>query len=265
METQLETQIDEKIEGAKRGERFDPEIREKMILDHLMLVKYMAKRLANHLPACIDMEDLIEVGIIGLIDAIEKYDPTKNIKFKTYAEFRIRGAILDELRSLDCTPRSVHQKAKQFESAYQDAEKKIGKEATSVEIAQEMGLSVDEFNQLSQQTKGFSVLNIEDIEKGLSKKEKENLIGMLKYSYDEHVLEYLNYKKIRDVLSEAIEGLPARQKTVLSLYYWNEMSMREVGELLGLAESTVSSHHHRGIKHLRQKVKELSTRLDLYQ
>jgi RNA polymerase sigma factor for flagellar operon FliA len=261
----LEDQMNGNEEQWKKRKGFDPETREKMIMDHLMLVKYIAKRLANHLPACIDLEDLIEVGIIGLIDAIEKYDPTKNIKFKTYAEFRIRGAILDELRSLDCTPRSIHQKAKQFESAYQDAEKKVGKEATSAEIAQEMGLSVEEFNQLSQQTKGFSVLNIEDIEKGLSKKEKENLIGMLKYSYDEHVLEYLNYKKIRDVLSEAIEGLPARQKTVLSLYYWNEMSMREVGELLGLAESTVSSHHHRGIKHLRQRVKELSNRLDLCQ
>lgn len=252
-----------KPEAGKKKKGFDHKTREKMIMDHLVLVKYIAKRLANHLPACIDMEDLIEVGIIGLIDAIEKYDPTKNIKFKTYAEFRIRGAILDELRSLDCTPRSIHQKAKQFESAYQDAEKKVGKEASSSEIAQEMGLSVDEFNQLSQQTKGFSVLNIEDIERGLSKKEKDNLVGMLKYSYDEHVLEYLNYKKIRDVLNSAIEGLPARQKTVLALYYWNEMSMREVGDLLGLAESTVSSHHHRGIKHLRQKVKELSNRLDL--
>ena len=262
----MEEQKEEvKQDGGKERNGFDPETRERMILDHLMLVKYIAKRLANHLPACLDLEDLIEVGIIGLIDAIEKYDPTKNIKFKTYAEFRIRGAILDELRSLDCTPRSIHQKAKQFESAYQDAEKKVGKDATSVEIAQEMGLSVEEFNQLSQQTKGFSVLNLEDIDKGLSKKEKENFIGMLRYSYDEHVLEYLNYKEIRDVLSEAIDELPARQKTVLSLYYWKEMSMREVGELLGLAESTVSSHHHRGIKHLRQRVKELSNRLDICQ
>jgi len=234
------------------------EDRNQLILDHLPMIKFIATRIANRLPPNVQTEDLVEAGIIGLLDAIEKFDASKDVKFKTYAEFRIRGAILDELRAQDWTPRSIHQKVKRVEKAYIDVEQKKGRAATDEEIAAEMNISLDKYHKLINQVRNVSIISLEDLTKILPIDEKDNILECLKSAQDETIYEKVNLKQVKDLLAKAINELNTKDQMILSLYYWDELTMKEIGSILGLAESTISERHTKAMISLKQKLYEVA-------
>lgn len=234
------------------------EERNKLIIDHLPMIKFIATRIANRLPPNVQVDDLIEAGIIGLLDAIKKFDISKEVKFKTYAEFRIRGAILDELRAQDWTPRSVHQKVKRVEKAHLDVEQRTGKPASDEEVAQEMNVPLDKYHKLINQVRNVSIISFEDLNKVLPMDEKENILECLKSPQDESIYEKLNLKQIKNLLSGAINELHPKDQMILSLYYWDELTMKEIGSIMGLAESTISERHTKAMISLKQKLREVT-------
>jgi len=164
MEASFEESMEADLRTAKEERGTIPQnLREQIVLEHAPLIRYIVNRIAVRLPSHIDLDDLHNTGVIGLMDAIEKYDPEKNCKFKTYAEFRIKGAILDQLRSLDWVPRSVRQKSRRLERAYGEVEQRLGRQASEEEVADSLGLQIDKFHELMNQVRGISLVNLEEI------------------------------------------------------------------------------------------------------
>ncbi|MBM4301783.1 MAG: FliA/WhiG family RNA polymerase sigma factor [Deltaproteobacteria bacterium] len=241
--------------------KLDPKWQEQMVLQYAPLIKYIASRLALRLPSHISMEDLISSGIIGLIDAVQKFDPSKNINFKTYAEFRIKGAMLDELRSLDWIPRSVRKKTHLIEDAYATLQRSLGRPAEAEEVAELMGLEIGRFYQLLDETKTVSVVALEE-----GRKTTGGHAGYL----DHEVLETINDDNARDsflavhfsglqeVMVQAIESLPDKEKLLVSLYYYEELTMKEIGQIMGYTESRISQLHTQAMYRLKHKLREYS-------
>ncbi|MGA1869000.1 MAG: sigma-70 family RNA polymerase sigma factor [bacterium] len=246
----------ENYPAQETKEEISLEERNKIIIEHLPMIKYIASRLANRLPPCVETNDLIAVGVLGLMDAIEKYDVTKKVKFKTYAEFRVRGAILDELRALDWTPRSVHQKGKLIEEAYHYIEQRKGRPATDEEIAQRLKVDIQTFHKMLNQTRNVTMIHIDDLARSIPEEDRDNILECLRNPDDDDFLDKLNLLEMRDLLAHAIMELPKKEQMVLSLYYFEELTMKEIGKVMGLAESTISEHHSKAIIHVRQKLKK---------
>ncbi len=243
-------------ELLSKNKRLTTEERGQLILHYAPLIRYVAGRLAMRLPPHISIDDLISSGVMGLIDAIEKFDPSKKNQFKTYAEFRIRGAMLDELRSLDWVPRSLRKKASDLEKAYADLEKRLGRPAEDEEVAQALGISLDEFYQLLDQTKNVTFLDIEMIRRRLpDNNSEEDLFDLIADNGDQDPFVRLNMSEVKEILKEAIQGLPEKEKLVVSLYYYEELTMREIGEIMGYTESRISQMHTKAILRLRAKLR----------
>lgn len=232
----------------------DPTIKDEIILEYAPLVKYIAQKIASRLPSNIELDDLISCGVIGLMDAIEKFDSTRDNKFKTYAEFRIRGAILDELRSQDWVPRSVREKAKIVEKAYAKLDKELGRPATDDEMCTELACSMDEFHELINKSKSVSLLNIEDAA-AMSKGDKRLMVSLMETSRSANPQNAVNYKRAQDVIKEGIKTLPEKQRLVLSLYYFEDLNLKEIGQVLDVTESRVSQLHTQAIIKLKAKLK----------
>jgi RNA polymerase sigma factor for flagellar operon FliA len=233
------------------------EKRNDMIMEHLPLVKYIAARIAGRLPSHVEVDDLINAGILGLIDAIDKYDPTRKIKFKTYAEFRIRGAIIDELRSLDWVPRSTRQKASRLERAYAEVEQRLGRAANDVEVAEHMGISVEDLTQMLCEARGVSVISIDELRGDADDNFERNL---LEYLADPETIQpdvKLNLDQIYQIVADAIDNLPEKERLVISLYYYDELTMKEIGEIMDITESRVSQIHTKAVIRLRSKLVHL--------
>lgn len=213
-------------------------IKEELVMKYMPLVKYVVGRIAHRLPSHVSYEDLISAGIIGLIDAIKKYDPSKNIEFKTYAYYRIKGAILDELRAMDWMPRSMRKKAKTIEDTYHKLEKKLGRQANDEEVASELGIECDEFYKLLEECKNMVILTAEEIENYIAE------------DWTLHLLE------IKEILALAIKTLSEKEKMVISMYYYDQLTMKEIGYVLGLSESRISQIHTKAILKLRAKLKQ---------
>jgi RNA polymerase sigma factor FliA len=229
--------------------------REEMILKYTPLIKYVAHRLAMRLPPHISVEDLYSSGVIGLMDALDKFDPQKKVKFKTYAEFRIKGAMLDELRSLDWVSRSVRQKASQLERAFHNLEKKTGRAADDEEVAQEMGLSLEGYFSMLNEVHGIFLLDIESIRKKMPKIAEDDLIDLIIDEKEAHPFHSLSLQELKKVLTQAIEELTPKEKTVISLYYYDELTLKEIGEVLGFTESRICQIHTKAILKLRNKIR----------
>jgi len=220
-------------------------------------VKYIAARIAGRLPSHVEVDDLINAGILGLIDAIDKYDPTRKIKFKTYAEFRIRGAIIDELRSLDWVPRSTRQKASRLERAYAEVEQRLGRAANDVEVAEHMGISVEDLTQMLCEARGVSVISIDELRGDADDNFERNL---LEYLADPETIQpdvKLNLDQIYQIVADAIDNLPEKERLVISLYYYDELTMKEIGEIMDITESRVSQIHTKAVIRLRSKLVHL--------
>lgn len=235
----------------------DPEKRNELTLAYTPLIKYIASRLASRLPAQVSLDDLISCGIIGLIDAIDKFDINKNVQFKTYAEFRIKGAMLDELRSLDWVPRSIRRKITDLEQVYSVLEKKLGRPATDEEVAQKMNMPLENFHKLLDETKTVTFLDIELLrQRNPDTLLSDNLSDAFK-GIDTDPYAALNLAEIRDQLAKAIDELPEKERLTVSLYYFNELTMKEIGHVLDYTESRISQMHSKAMLRLRTKLKTI--------
>jgi len=233
------------------------ENREAIIREYAPMVKYVAGRIAVRLPPHIEIDDLISVGVLGLFDAIQKYDPSRGARFKTYAEFRVRGAILDELRSLDWVPRSIRQKSAMLDAVSQKLMGELGRPPEDDEVAAEMGLDLEAFYATLYQTRNVPVLSLEDM--GLTKEsgESQNLLECLagKRDADPHV--QMRLEELKEAIARGIDQLPDNERLMISLYYYEELTMKEIGEVLGITESRVSQIHSKAVYRLRTRLKTL--------
>lgn len=231
----------------------DPAYRDQLISEYLPYVKRIVQRLAVHLPSTVDIDDLMNVGVIGLIQAVDRYDPRRDNKFMTYAIFRIKGAVLSELRARDFLSRSNRRKIRELESAYQRLEQKLGREANDKEIAQELGIELEQVYRTKQMS-SISFISLEEL--GVSSKdEKEKLMSFLANNEDD-ALNLTKLKELKEALAGAIKQLPEKERLVISLYYLDELTMKETGKVLGITESRVSQIHSQAILHLRSKLRK---------
>jgi len=238
-------------------QKLDPKIKAKVITDFTPLIKYIASRIAMRLPPHVDIQDLINAGVIGLMDAIEKYDASKAIKFKTYAEFRIRGSILDELRSMDWVPRSVRQKARRIEGAYARLEGILGRPASDEEVAEELDIDIENFYKLITETASVTLLSLDDFGDDEINSSKRNLIEFVMQEEREWSSHKLGLAEVRDMVAKAIKSLPEKEQMVISLYYYDELTMKEIGHVLKFTESRVSQIHTKSILRLRSKMQKI--------
>jgi RNA polymerase sigma factor FliA len=253
------------FDSARHARAYEPQIeanaeREQLILEHMPQIKYIAQRISAKLPSHVELNDLVGAGVLGLLDAIEKFDPSRGVKFKTYAELRIKGAILDSLRNLDWAPRSLRKKSKDLERTYKDLEQRLGRPASDKEVSDEMGITLDEFYELVDQIKG---LNLGSFQELAAQNDDKNSEPLVKYVPDAPQLDpffVFHKSEIRNILGGAIDALPKKERLVVSLYYYDELTMKEIGKVLGVNESRVSQLHTKAMLRLRTKLRRMKER-----
>jgi RNA polymerase sigma factor FliA len=221
--------------------------REALIEAHLPQVKLVAERMAVKLPPSVDRDDLIGAGVLGLLDAAGKYDPARGVRFKTYAELRIRGAMLDSLRDLDWAPRQMRQRARGLEAAAKRIEQEQGRMAEEEELAAALGLSMADYQTLLADLRGLSVTDLDDEDEATSGRQAKQVLD------DPERAPLAEYERteVRDLLAAQIDRLPPRERQVVALYYVEELTMKEIGAVLKLTESRVSQIHTQAMIHLR--------------
>jgi len=236
---------------ALKHQRTEEEF-QKIVFEQMPQVKYIARRIHEHLPQHIPFEDLLHAGIVGLIDALNKFDSEKNVKFASYAKFRIRGAILDSLRDLDWSPRDLRRKSRQIDTVMQKLQTELGRTVSEPELAKALGLSLRELHHLVNEIRGLEIgsLQCEANGEGQETDLAQNIAGPP--DQDPLTLYLVSERKQR--LEDAISHLPEREQQVLMLYYQQELTMREVGELMGVGESRVSQIHTLAVEHLRSSM-----------
>jgi len=226
--------------------------RNRLIEENVSMIRYIAGRFAIRLPKHIDVEDLESAGTIGLIDAVDKFDPSRGIKLKTYAEIRIRGAILDELRSRDYLPRSVREKCTMVKAAYSEMENRLGRSATDEEIAQRLNIDLDEFYVLMRDINTGSSISLSELGFGDDQGKSPDIF--VDNSSPDHS-EQLSYKQNRARLARAIDSLPEKERLVISLYYYDELTLKEIGEVIGVTESRVCQIHSKAMFRVKGRIR----------
>jgi len=229
----------------------DDKIRDRLILTYAPLVKYVAGRIGSGLPAHVDDEDLVSYGLLGLIGAIERYDPARDVKFETYAVARIRGQIIDELRAMDWVPRSVRARAREIERAIVDIESRLGRAPTDEEIAAKLGLSGEELEESLDEIARSSIAALDELWTISGSGDQVSLIDTIEDENAPDPQSNLSVTEQKDALAGAIAGLPEREKLVVTLYYYEELTLREIGEVLGVTESRVSQLHTKAVLRLK--------------
>jgi RNA polymerase sigma factor for flagellar operon FliA len=232
----------------------DKALRDRLILTYAPLVKYVAGRLGSGLPAHVDEGDLVSYGLLGLIGAIERYDPERDIKFETYAMARIKGAIIDELRALDWVPRSVRSRAREIERAIAELESRLGRAPTDEEIARKIGISVDELEESLTDISRSSIAALDELWSATGEGDQISLLDTLEDTSGPRPAEALDETELREALADAIARLPEREKLVVTLYYYEELTLREIGEVLGVTESRVSQLHTKAVLRLKARL-----------
>ena len=234
-----------------------PQLRDKFIRQYMPLVKYVAGKLAVGMPGSVEFDDLVGFGQFGLLDAIEKFDPGKNVKFKTYAVTRIRGAIFDELRQLDGVPRSVRQKSREIEDTIVELESKLGRTATDAEIAEKLGVSESEYQQTVMKVSGTSVLSLNDVWYSGNDNDHMSIGDSIESPSSLNPDVIVEREEIRKVIIEAINELPEKEKMVIVLYYHEDLTFKEIGQVLEVSESRISQLHTKANLRLRAKLTNL--------
>ena len=235
----------------------DQSLREKLILHYSPLVKYVAGRVGVGLPPNIEQNDLVSYGIFGLIDAIEKFDLERAIKFETYAINRIRGAIIDELRSIDWIPRSVRYKAREVEKAYQALEAKLQRTPTEAEVASQMGVRLEELHTIFSQVSFVNVVALDELlHAGGDRGDKMTLGDTLEDPKAPDPINLFEGEETKYILAKAINTLPEREKIVVTLYYYEGLTLAEIGQVLGVTESRICQMHTKAVLQLRSKIAE---------
>jgi RNA polymerase sigma factor for flagellar operon FliA len=258
LKARLQDEEDQKLWEQYRTTH-DQRIKDALIMKYASFVKYVAGRIAVNLPSNVEFDDLVSYGILGLIDAIDKYDSERNVKFKTYAKTRIRGAIFDELRILDWTPRSIRQKARKLEKAYAKLEGKLGRDAKDEEIAEYLNIDISELHKLFDETKKSLLLSLDEIfyddDEGSS---RFDFVEDEKSDNPQSKIEEAEAKKI---LADAISKLSDRERMVITLYYYEELTSKEIGKILGVSDSRVSQLHTKAILRLRGRLSRIKEAL----
>lgn len=236
-------------------------LRDYFVVKYAPLVKYVAGKVSMGMPQSIEFDDLVSYGVFGLIDAIGKYDPARGIKFKTYAMTRIRGAIFDELRSIDWIPRSVRQKAKQIENVIAELENKLGRTVEDEEIAKELGLSMEEFHSILNKVSGTSMLSLNDIWFMGDDSDELSIMETLEAPDNMNPDMIMEKQEIKEYIIEAIKKLPDKEKKVVVLYYYEDLTLKEIGQVLDVTESRVSQLHTKAIMRLRGRLGRIKSNL----
>jgi RNA polymerase sigma factor for flagellar operon FliA len=221
---------------------------EQQLMEHLPTVRYLARRIHERLPHHVELDDLVSAGVLGLLDAMRKFDPAKKVQFRSYAQFRIRGAILDSLRMLDWSPRELRRKGRAVEEAIRTVTARLGRAPQEAEVAMEMGLPLHGYQQLLGELKGLEIGTLH-VERSEDSGEEE--LAFLPNPPEEDPLFRCLKGEMRERLIAAIEALPERERLVMTLYYYEEMTMKEIGLTLGVVESRVSQMHSSAVLHLR--------------
>jgi RNA polymerase sigma factor for flagellar operon FliA len=229
--------------------------RERLIREFAPVIKAMAHRLAFRLPAHLDADDLVSAGVIGLMDAMQKYDPSREAKFKTYAEFRIRGAMLDEIRAMDWIPRSVHERIGLLQKTHAELLRAYGRPPTDEEMATALNMSRDELDDFLSRSRGAVVLSIDDL--GDQDVDHREVMRMLVDSQHPDPLATVVSENVRELVGQAIERLPEKERLVVTLYYYEELTMKEIGLLLNVTESRVCQIHAKAVVRLKSMLRNL--------
>lgn len=226
------------------------DIREKLILEYAPLVKLVAGRLSMYLGYNVEYDDLVSYGIFGLIDAIDKFDANKEVKFETYASLRIRGSILDQIRKMDWIPRTVRQRQKQISAAIADIEARTGKSATDEEVAIALGITNDEYNNWQSQMKVTGVVSLDDfVEQGSDVADNRGLSSQIDRPED-----HIEKEELKVVLAQALELLTEKERKVILLYYYEELTLKEISNVLDVSESRVSQLHTKALAKMKTKM-----------
>ncbi len=234
----------------------DERARERLVVAYSPLVKFIAGRMASGLPSHVEEADLISYGLLGLIGAIERFDPDRKIKFETFAVARVKGAIIDELRSLDWVPRSVRARARDVEKAHAELEANLQRAPTQAEMASKLDMNLDEFNDSLLEIANSSVLALDDLWTFADPAGGGGQISVLDTIHDPHAVDpetEAQASELKDRLADAIESLPERERLVVALYYYENLTLREIGEVLDVTESRVSQLHTKAVLALRSR------------
>lgn len=232
----------------------DDRERKALIIQYAPLVKFLASRMAMRVPPSVSLDDLISSGIMGLLDAIDKFDPSRDVQFKTYAEFRIRGAMLDELRNMDWVPRSTRKKIHEMERAIAASEGKLGRPTEDFEIAEEMGVDLDTYYQILNKARGVELFRLDEyIKDDRNNTESRKSFKSLMQGQDDPG-QHIMVQELKRVVAEAIKTLSGKEQMVISLYYYDELTLKEIGQIMGLTESRISQIHTKSIIKLRAKL-----------
>jgi RNA polymerase sigma factor for flagellar operon FliA len=232
----------------------DPQIRDMFVKQYAPLVKYVAGKVAVGMPHNVDFDDLVGFGVFGLIDAINKFDPNKHVKFKTYAVTRIRGAIFDELRSIDWVPRSVRQKTREIEDTVHQLEASLGRAASDSEIAAEMGVSEDDFQKTMMKISSTSILSLNDVWYTSEENDHVSIVDSIESPKSLNPDTIVEKEEVKRVIVQAINELPEKEKKVLVLYYYEDLTLKEIGKVLEVTESRISQLHTKAIMRLRSRL-----------
>ncbi len=233
------------------------EQRDYFVKQYAPLVKYVAGKVAIGMPYNVEFDDLVGFGVFGLFDAIEKFDPEKHVKFKTYAVTRIRGAIYDELRSIDWVPRSVRQKTREIEEIVYHLEANLGRSASDAEIAEKMGISIEELHKNIHKISTSSILSLNDLWYTGEDNDKVSIVDSIESPQSLNPDNIVEKEEIKKVIVQAINELPDKEKKVLVLYYYEDLTLKEIGKVLDVTESRISQLHTKAILRLRAKLTSL--------
>ena len=251
------TEINEHELWLKYKKDKTQKLRDYFIRQYAPLVKYVAGKVAIGMPHNVEFDDLVGFGVFGLFDAIEKFDPEKHVKFKTYAVTRIRGAIYDELRSIDWVPRSVRQKTREIEETVHSLEANLGRAATDSEIAAKMGISIEDLNKSIHKISASSILSLNDLWYTGEDNDKVSIVDSIESPQSLNPDIIVEKDEIKKVIVQAISELPDKEKKVLVLYYYEDLTLKEIGKVLDVTESRISQLHTKAILRLRSKLTSL--------
>ncbi|NLL67036.1 MAG: FliA/WhiG family RNA polymerase sigma factor [Clostridiaceae bacterium] len=240
----------------KYSETKDQSIKEQLILEYADLVKYVAGRLSIYFGSNVEYDDLVGYGVFGLIDAIDKFDLTKKVKFETYASLRIRGAIIDSIREQDWAPRSLRKKGKELEKAYSELENQLGHSATDQEIADKLGITIEELTKLLQEVNVSQMISLDDY------LEQNHETGFDSYSMQRESNspeQRMEIVELKEILADSIEKLPEKERIVVTLYYYEELTLKEISLIMKVSESRISQLHTKAIMRMRGKLERLKS------
>ncbi len=229
--------------------------KDKLLVEYAHLVKYITNRLAINLPKSVDRNDLTSAGVIGLIKAVETFEPERGFKFETYAGHKIRGAILDELRALDWVPRSVRQKSRELQKVFAKLENELGRAPYDDEVCESMNITIQEYEEMLAEVTPTTIISLEEAmpDRGSDSKELR-IIDTIEDPGSDNPLKELGFAEVKEILKDAITNLPEKEKLVVALYHYEELTLKEIGVVLDITESRVSQIHSKAILKLRSKL-----------